>query len=289
VRTQIIDPNRPDYPEGLREAPRVARWCQGEPPPLHVRGQLPTGPAVSIIGSREAPADSRAYAHALARRLAEAGWCIVSGGAKGIDAAAHRGALEAERNTVAVLTGGHDLAPYPPRHEKLFSEISERGGLVSLEPDGVQRRRYHFLQRNVVMVAMTSATIVIHAASDGGAIKAARAASELGRAVLFVPECPWRKTARGTLDALRAGATPLWCIDDAVTMLAPFAVTSPTGLDPEQRQLWRAASHMPRHVDRLTESAGLPRAHAAEALLMLVLDGHLEEGPAGHYRRARAL
>ncbi len=289
MSTTIIDAGDADYPEGVREAPRVARWCQHAPPTLYLRGKLPPGPAVSIIGSRQAGTDACAYAARLAAHLAKVGWCIVSGGAQGIDAAAHRGALDGGAQTVSVLTGGHDLPPFPPDHAALFEEIvAQGGGLLSLEPDGRPRQRYQFLHRNVLMVALTCVTIVLHASQKGGAIKAAQAARDLGRPVFFVPECPWRDTARGSLDALREGARPLWCIEDAAATLAPFAILTPQDLDADQRCFWNAASHEPQHIDRLTRMAELPRERAVEAALMLLLDGHLEEGPAGHYRRVQA-
>lgn len=290
MSTLIIEPNHPRYPDGARETHLVGSWCRGEPPTLYLRGELPRGPAVSIIGSRKAPQDACAYAAELAALLATAGWCVVSGGAEGIDAAAHRGAMRAGGQTVAVVTGGHDLDPYPRRHDELFRDVVRRGGgLISVEPNGTPRKTYHFLQRNHLMVALTAATIVLSAKSGGGATKAAAAAAKLGRPVFYVPECPWRDTARGGLDALRAGATPLWCADDAVALLAPCAVTTPVDLDDAQLALWRVAGDEPTHIDGLVASAGLGRARAAEALLMLLLDGHLEEGPPGHYRRARAL
>lgn len=289
MKTQIIAASHPRYPEGARETPLVGSWCNDAPPTLYLRGELPRGPAVSIIGSRTAPADACAYAAEIAARLAGAGWCVVSGGAEGIDAAAHRGALGAGGQTIAVVTGGHDLPPYPSCHAALFHEVVRRGGgLLGVAPDGTPRRRYHFLWRNHVMVALTMATIVLHAKREGGATKAAGAALRLGRPVFYVPECPWRESARGGLDALRAGASPLWCAEDAVDRLAPFALKTPTDLDAPQRALWRAAGRDPRHVDSLVASAGLAREEASPALLMLLLDGHLEEGPPGHYRRARA-
>ncbi len=104
--------------------------------------------------------------------------------------------------------------------------------------------------------------------------------------MLFVPEAPWAARG-GTLDALRHGADPLWCVEDARALLAPFAITWPTDLDDTERALWRATGYTPSHRDELLERAGLGHAQAAGALLSLVLDGHLEEGPVGHYRRAR--
>lgn len=289
MRTSIIDEADDRYPDGVRDVPRVASWCRRGPPRLHVRGTLPSSPKVSIIGSRGASPAACEFARSLAASLATQGWCIVSGGAVGIDAAAHRGALDVDRTTVAVLTGGHDLTPFPPKHADLFAQIQKRGALVSLEADGQKRHRYQFLHRNAVLVAMTCATIVVHASHEGGAAKAARVASALGRPVFFVPESPWTEGARGSLEALRAGATPLWCLADAADLLAPYAVVTPRNMDPAQRALWRVTGPEATHVDRLSAAAGLPHAEVSEALLMLVLDGHLEEGPPGHYRRACAL
>lgn len=284
MKTQIISPQHENYPEGVREAPRAAPWCQGRPPTLHVRGHLPDGPAVAIIGSRSASIQAFRFAQELAGHLASAGWCIVSGGAVGIDTAAHVGALDVGGQTVSVEAGGLDTPPFPPQNTELFARMR---GRISLEPDGVKRQQHLFLRRNVAMVALASATIVIHARRNGGAIQAARTAGKLNRGVFFVPESPWM-ARRGTLDALRDGARPLWCIDDALAELAPFAVTWPRGLDEVARRVWGATGHAPTHADEITEAAGVPHGTATTALLSLMLDGHVEEGPAGHYRRARS-
>jgi DNA processing protein len=245
---------------------------------------------VSIIGSRRVPEEARRFTRELSATLARAGWSVVSGGAMGIDAAAHEGALDAGRPTWAVVTGALDGEPYPPEHGALFDAmLAAGGGLVSLEPDGARRAQYQFLHRNVVMVAMTQATIVVHAKAGGGATKAAKAARKLGRPLFFTPAPPWCRSASGTLRALQSGAEAVWSIGDAIARIAPFATATPTDLAPDERTLWNAASHEALHTDELAARSALDRERAAEALLMLVLDGHLVEGPPGHYRRAREL
>ena len=142
--------------------------------------------SVAIVGSRASTAYGEHVAGELGHQLAERGWTVVSGGAFGIDAAAHRGALAAEAPTVAVLACGVDR-PYPAAHGALLHRIAETGLLVSEWPPGAAPHRHRFLVRNRLIAALTRGTVVVEAAARSGAQATARRARKLGRQVLVVP------------------------------------------------------------------------------------------------------
>jgi DNA processing protein len=155
---------------------------------VYLRGAaLGDQPAVAIVGARAATAVGMERAHRIARHLAGRGVHVVSGGALGIDGAAHRGALAAGGRTTVVLGSGVDVA-YPRRHAPLFREVLARGGsLVGLWPDGMQPRRGTFRQRNPLIAALADAVIVVEADVASGSLSTARAARELGRVVAAWP------------------------------------------------------------------------------------------------------
>jgi DNA processing protein len=184
--TTVIQRSAPEYPARLGATPQP-------PPLLFVRGAMPL-PAddlvVAIVGARAASRTGAAMAGRLAAELAQAGALIVSGGALGIDSAAHRGALDGGGATVAVLAGGLD-APYPARNVPLFDEIVERGGaLVATEPPGTPPLRRMFVARNAVIAGLCDAVVVVEAEAASGSLHTARAALRYGRLLAAVPGTP---------------------------------------------------------------------------------------------------
>jgi DNA processing protein len=178
--------------------------------PLWIRGELPPGgaPAVSIVGARAASLAACRLAGALAGAAARAGFVVVSGGALGIDGAAHAGALDAGGRTVAVLGCGVDVA-YPDRHAALFARVAAGGGaLISEFPPGTQAHRRHFPSRNRLVAALGQAVLVVEAQQASGALITARLARKLGRPLYAVPGS--RGTdgliAAGQAQAVRGGA-----------------------------------------------------------------------------------
>lgn len=190
-----------DYPAFLRET--------FDPPPvLFVRGRLRAheGPtSVAIVGSRAATAAGRALARAMARELASSGATIVSGLARGIDTAAHKGAIDAGGRTVAVLGSGLDR-PYPPENEPLTAAIAENGAVVSEFPLGTIPHPANFPRRNRVIAGWSRAVVVVEAAEKSGALGTARAALDEGREVFAVPGHPSQPTSVGCNRLIRAGA-----------------------------------------------------------------------------------
>lgn len=195
---RVLDP---EYPAVLRELPHP-------PDPVWVRGELPEGPAVAIVGTRSASPAALDFARKLARFLAEAGVVVFSGGAAGIDRAAHEGALDAGAPTVVVAGTGLDHV-YPKEHETLFETIVERGGAILSPFERHQRGwKWTFLRRNSVLAALTRALILIEAPIKSGARSAAMAARRLGRPVFAVPGAPWDPLGAGAFVEMRAGALP---------------------------------------------------------------------------------
>jgi DNA processing protein len=217
---------------------------------LRVRGVLGEGPAVAIVGARAASGIAMGHAHALARHLADRGVRVVSGGALGIDGAAHRGALAC---TTVVLGSGVDV-PYPARHAELFAEVVRRGGaLVSMLPDGTQPRRSTFVQRNPLIAALADAVIVVEADVRSGSLSTARAARKLGRVVCAWPGSP------GCERLLAAGAALVESAGDLDAALAGSPRHRvPEPLDPIAQQITDAIASGARGIDAIVHATGLP-------------------------------
>lgn len=176
------------------------------PEALHLWGTLPPRPYVALVGSRKVTREGLEYARRLARELSEAGVTVVSGGAVGIDAAAHEGALEARAPTLVVAPCGLEK-PYPSKHTGLFQRVvAEGGGYLALP--GVQPgpRSEHFHRRNAVLAALCDALVVGEANLRSGSRNAAMHARRLGRAVFAVPSAAWNERGRGSNQELRNGA-----------------------------------------------------------------------------------
>jgi len=209
---QLIADCEPDYPWLLRQ-------IDSAPPIIAVRGDRSVfaKPTVAIIGSRNASASGLAFAEQLARGLAETGYVIVSGLARGIDARAHRATLET--GTVAVLAGGHDKI-YPTEHTKLLEDLIEKGAAVSEMPFGWSARDRDFPRRNRIVSGLSLGTIVVEAAKNSGSLITARFALEQGREVFAVPGSPLDPRAKGTNGLLRDGVPICTCVEDVIDSLA---------------------------------------------------------------------
>lgn len=194
--------DHPAYPALLRRA-------YDPPPVLYVQGEVPAAdeatPAVAIVGARAASAAGRALARALGRDLAAAGATVVSGLARGIDTAAHEGALQARGPTVAVLGSALDRL-YPRENASLAAAIARSGALVSEFPFATEPHPSNFPRRNRVLAAWSRAVVVVEAASRSGALITARCALDEGREVLAVPGHPSHRGAEGTNQLLKDGA-----------------------------------------------------------------------------------
>jgi DNA processing protein len=189
-------------PARLRDLP--------EPPDrLFLHGNLPNGPCIGVVGTRHPTLEALDFAENLSSSLAAHGVAIVSGGAKGIDAAAHRGALAAAGTTLVVAGSSLDH-PFPAAHRGLYAEIIARGGgyLSRFDVD-VPARRHHFLDRNGILVALCDALVLVEAPLKSGARNATAWARQLGRPCFVVPSTPWNERGRGCVLELQLGARAL--------------------------------------------------------------------------------
>jgi DNA processing protein len=274
-----LEPGDPHYPALLASIP--------SPPALDVRGSLVASDAlaIAVVGSRRATPYGMEVAESLAADLAARGVTIVSGLARGIDTAAHRGALAAGGRTLAVL--GHGISHvYPPENAALAEAIVERGALLSQFPAGLPPLSSLFPARNRTLAGLALGVVVVEAAERSGALITAGLAGDLGREVFAVPGRITSAASRGTNGLIRDGARLVghWSdvvselgeswrrlIDDAPTRGEPAARPAP-GSD-EARMLEQLSADEAQHIERLIARAGVDAARAAAALIGLELAG----------------
>jgi len=227
---RLICPGDPEWPDGLDDLGRArpyALWLRG-------RSDLRRSSlrSVSMVGSRAATAYGAHVAGEIAADLGERGWTIVSGGAYGIDAAAHRGALVAHAITIAVLACGVDY-PYPAGHADLFAEIAADGLVVSEWPPGRRPARLRFLVRNRVIASLTSGTVIVEAGERSGALNTARHAADLGRMLMAVPGPVTSAQSAGCHRLIRDwGVTLVTSAADIIEMLSPIGTADPPAASP---------------------------------------------------------
>jgi DNA processing protein len=219
---RLVCPGDPEWPDGLDQlgqARPYALWLRGNAD-LRFSCQR----SVSIVGSRAATGYGAHVAGEIAADLGERGWVVVSGGAYGIDAAAHRGALATEAITIAVLACGVDF-PYPAGHAELFAGIAAQGLVVSEWPLGRRPARVRFLVRNRAIAALTCGTVVVEAGERSGALNTARHAAELGKPLMAVPGPVTSAQSAGCHRMMREwGATCVTCAADIIELLSPISV-----------------------------------------------------------------
>jgi DNA processing protein len=261
------------------------------PPALWIAGRVPDRPAVAVVGARRASPYGLEMSGWLARGAAEAGATVVSGFAIGVDAAAHRGALDAaDGRTVAVLGCGLDI-DYPRGHRSLGERVREQGALVTEFAPGREPRGWQFPVRNRLIAGLARAVVVVEAAPRSGSLVTARLALELGRDLLAVPGRVTDELALGPNALLADGAAPALTPADLAAAVGlaggdphgPEPRPEPSGLGPDARALWRAAAVGPAGAEGLAAAAGLAVDRALAALLELEIAGHLRRLPDARY------
>lgn len=269
------------YPERLLDAPHPPRvlWAHGDL-------SLLDRPCVAIVGTRRATAYAERVARELGRVLALAGATVVSGLARGVDACAHRGALDVEGATVAVLGTGLDVV-FPRAHADLQRTIAERGLLLSeLEP-GDPAHGGSFPERNRIIAALCSATIVVEGGEKSGALITARDALDMGRNVGAVPGPIDVPQSLGSNRLLADGAAVIASMADALTLAGLVAPLRVSAL-PEhgaERRLWDALAVGPADLDTLCTRASLPAHEGLAAASGLEMRGMIECALSGEIRR----
>lgn len=270
--------------------PALLREIYDLPPVIYVLGNLTEAHrwAVAVVGTRRATAYGREAAERLAGDLARQGITIVSGLARGIDTAAHRAALKAGGQTIAIFGCGLDVI-YPRENASLAQEIAGQGALVSEYPLGVEPRPENFPRRNRIMSGLSLGVLVVEADEGSGALITAGLAAEQGRDVFAVPGNIFSPTSRGTHRLIQDGAKLVESAQDILEELnlnlvaqrpAPAQLPLP---EPNEAQLLRLLSHEPTHIDEVRRQAGLPIATVSSTLAMLELKGLVRQVGAMNY------
>ncbi len=272
----------PDYPALLRE-------IESAPPILIVRGDtaLLHRPCVAMVGARNASAAAIKLARDFAQGLAEQGFVVVSGLARGIDGAAHQGAL-ASGGTIGVIASGIDVV-YPPEHRDLQEDVANRGLLLAEQSPGTEPLARHFPSRNRIIAGLAAGTIVVEAAPRSGSLITARLAGEAGREVMAIPGSPLDPRSHGCNQLIRDGAVLVQSPDDVIELLSAFD-GSPRSFVREQAPLFDVGEETaqqdpadisalltaaPVAVDELIRQSGESAAGVQMALLELELTGRL--------------
>lgn len=296
----LVPRGAPGYPPLLAQSPDA-------PLVLFVRGDpaLLGAAQLAIVGSRNPTANGARDAEAFATALADAGLVITSGLARGIDGAAHRGALLAKDagggRTLAVCATGLDRV-FPAAHRGLAREIAARGALVSEYPPGTPPLKHHFVERNRIIAGLCVGTLVVEAAARSGSLITARYALEAGREVFAIPGSIHNPLAKGCHRLIRDGAKLVETAADVIEELgalvelalaprptragaddAPSARVAP--LDAETARVLREVGWEPTAFDRIVQRSGLPTPVVSSALLMLELEGRVSAAAGGRYSR----
>jgi DNA processing protein len=271
------------YPPALLEIadPPSVLYVRGNPDLLHRRG-------IAVVGSRNATPQGTQTAESFARHLAAQGLCIVSGLALGIDAAAHRGALAAQGETVAVIGTGADRI-YPARNKELAIAIAERGAIVSEFPLGTPAVAYNFPRRNRIISGLARGVLVVEAAPESGSLITARLAAEQGREVFAIPGSIHSPVARGCHKLIKQGAKLVETAQDILEELgnfaaAPMPAAAPSAA-PDESPILAALGHDPCSLDDLVERTGQSADQLLPELLSLELGGSLAPLPGNRYQR----
>ncbi len=281
------------------------------PEQLFLRGELPRVPGVAIVGTRTPSREALDYAFSLARQVTEAGFAVLSGGAKGIDTAAHRGALAGGGPTVVVAPAGFDR-PYPAQNAELFREVVEKGGAyLSLVEANVPANQGIFFTRNAYLVALAHLVVVAESPLRSGARNAAAHARRLNRTLFAVPFAPWHGNGRGCLAELQRGARCLMGVKDLLkelavqnlhgVLLSPPATpsappnqqtlnfsetSSPEG---ERSALLEAVASGAGSADEICLLIGVGAGRVSELILTLRLEGVLVTDPCGRLQIRKLL
>ena len=275
-----------DYPKSLFEIP--------DPPPfLYTRGEIRSAElSIAIVGSRRASTYGLLTTRRLAEALGRSGVTVVSGVARGVDTAAHKGSLQAGGRTVGVLGCGIDRI-YPPENKALFYEMAEKGCLVSEFPLGTLPLAENFPRRNRIISGLCRGVLVVEAAEKSGSLITAQFALEHGRDVYAVPGNITCATSRGANRLIKQGAKLVDCVEDILEDLPGCYATSgaaatampprPFALTPKEAAIYELLAHAPLHIDDIITQTELTAAEVSSMLLHLELKGAVIPLPGTHY------
>ena len=286
IGAKIITQHDSNYPVNLRQ-------IYDPPVVLFVRGELKEEDrfAVAIVGTRRPSQYGRAMALKLGRDLAKEGLCVVSGGARGIDTIAHRGALDGGGRTIAVLGCGLDVI-YPPENKNLFNEISANGAVVTEFVPGTKPDAWRFPVRNRLVSGLAMGVLVVESLVTGGAMITATLAGEQGRDVWAVPGSTDNSASEGPHQLIKEGAKLVERVEDILQELGievektrPSRPSLPDNLTPEQKAVIEVLSLHPKHVDEIISECKLTPAEASSTLTLLEMQGLARRVPGNSYVR----
>ena len=287
ARAKYLFHDQPGYPRLLAEA-------AGAPPILTWRGDLSIAerPCVAIVGARNASAAAVKLARDFSAALSAAGFTVVSGLARGIDGAAHWGALPA---TVGVIASGIDVT-YPPEHAELQERVAKEGLLLAEQPPGTEPLARHFPSRNRIIAGLAAGTLVVEAAPKSGSLITARLAAESGREVMAIPGSPLEGRATGCNQLIRDGAVLVQTPDDVIELMtgfdgsprSTFRESTPAYVfaddelvDAEPADVTALLTSAPVSVDELIRQSGTSASAVQMALLELEIAGRLTRHAGG--------
>ncbi len=276
--------------------PALLAQLDNSPAVLTVRGdiELAARPVVAMVGARNASAAACRFARTLARELTDSGVVVVSGLARGIDTAAHQGALAAA--TIGVIAGGIDIV-YPPENAELQEAIAKDGLLIAEMPPTTEPRARHFPHRNRIIAGMALGTVVVEALPKSGSLITARLAGEYGREVMAIPGSPLDPRSRGCNQLIREGATLVQEAGDILELIRPIDQRMPSqpfiapnyvavteAGDPERRAVGELLGMNFVSIDEIVRQSGLPLPAVQSVLLEYELAGKLERGAGAKVR-----
>ncbi|HEV8196051.1 MAG TPA: DNA-processing protein DprA [Gemmatimonadales bacterium] len=281
----LLLPADPGFPPQLLDIPDppTCLFAQGNLHALEL-------PAVAVVGSRDHSPYGAEVCRGVARAAAQSGLAVVSGMARGLDAVAHAGALEATGLTVGVLGNGLGVI-YPSANRELYQRVADRGLLLSEFPPGERPNAGSFPRRNRLISGLARVTVVVEAAISSGALQTVGCALEQGRDVMAVPGPITSPVSAGTNRLIRDGAAPLLELADLLThypeaarAITPSASAEPGALAPVEGRIVNALWAGPRRVEELVEATGAPVWAALDALSVLELGGRIRQEAGGLYR-----
>ncbi len=275
------------YPQSLK--------CLSDPPDqLYVLGNIPKKSMIAIVGTRNADAPARRFTARLAQEIVGQGFGIISGGALGIDTAAHQGALEVDGTTVAVIGSGFDYL-YPEANRALFAQMMDKGALVTEFAPQQPPTKWTFPRRNRLVAAMADAVVVVQAGQRSGALITSRLARSLNRPVGAVPGSPSDPRNRGSNGLLRDGARMVETVSDVLALVEKTSVNQqldlPTArvqgmnaagsaratLSPVELKIVDLLGTRPLHIDEISAETGLNPGETSAALMALEIAGLVED------------
>jgi DNA processing protein len=285
---RVVISNDSEYPVRLKELPAY-------PPVLYVRGVLQDSDnlAVALVGTRRATAYGKEVARSFAGALAANGITVISGLARGIDAEAHRAALDGGGRTIAVLGSGADII-YPPEHDHLARRIEKVGALISDYPPGSPPDAANFPPRNRIIAGLALATVVVEAGEDSGALLTAKYAADYGRDVFAVPGSILSAMSRGCNRLISDGAQPALSAEEMIIALNCEHVGPAVQMrlvipeSPVEAKILSVLGAEPMHIDVLRAQVDLPVEEVSSALAMMELKGTIRPVGGMQYVSLRA-